>query len=315
MPSLWKKFTIPQRRLEDYPLHEKRRGIEKNMERQVQMKGTGFENKKLLHRLLKWGLKTLKLSEQGLYNVLNLKVVEKTFLLSNFPKKLDGLRILHLSDMHLDGVPGLLESLQKLLPTLEYDLCVITGDFRFGKRTFSKKEIEPSLELLKSIDAPLGTYAVLGNHDFIEQVPYFEKAGMRVLLNESLPLDEEENLWLLGVDDPHLYFCNDLPEAQKNLPEDVCKILLVHSPEIVEEAEESGVDLYLCGHTHGGQIRLPIIGAPFSNARCKRKYAFADFNEGEMQGYTHNGTGASSVAARFKCPSEVVIHTLKNEKA
>ena len=134
---------------------------------------------------------------------------------------------------------------------------------------------------------------------------------MKILLNESFSLGN--NLTLVGVDDPHLFKCEDFSEAFKGVPGKDIKIVLVHSPECIKEAAEFKADLYLCGHTHGGQIGLPLIGKPFTNSRSPRKVASGEFEYNGMQGYTHNGTGASSVAARFNCPSEIVIHTLKGK--
>ena len=301
-------------RLQTYAQLQKRMAVQKKMQLNETVQGTGFENKKLMHRLLKGGLKYCGLANRGLENILRLQVKERSIALGRLPKDLDGLRILHISDTHADGVPGLAAKLNEILPSLKYDLCILTGDFRFGKRGFHPDSMNATLEFLKSISCEYGSYAVLGNHDFIEEVAYLEEAGVRCLFNEALPLAGHDKAWLLGVDDPHLYQCDDLSLATKGIPEEDFKLLAVHSPEIVEEAAEKGVDLYLCGHTHGGQICLPFIGAVFSNARCSRKHAFDIFEEGAMQGYTHNGTGASSVAARFLSPSEVVIHTLRSVK-
>ena len=81
------------------------------------------------------------------------------------------------------------------------------------------------------------------------------------------------------------------------------KILLVHSPEIIKEAERCGYHFYLCGHTHGGQICIPGIGAVISNANCRRKFISGDWKYYKMQGYTHIGTGASCLPVRFNCPA------------
>jgi len=297
-------------RVSRYPLLQKRLAVQDKMVKKAKMKGSGFENLSVLHSVLHHGLRLFRLKERGLQNVINFQVVERDVHLEGLQPFWHGKRILHLSDTHLDGVPGLLEKLQQEIPQLKYDMCVFTGDFRFGKGAYHPANLQPTLELLALIKAPLGIYGVLGNHDFIEQVPALEEHRMKVLLNESLDLGH--GLTLIGVDDPHLYRCSDLEAAMSDVKEDDLKLLLVHSPEIVEEAERAGVDWYLCGHTHGGQISLPLFGPPFSNARCSRKFAFGEFLYGRMQGYTHNGTGASSVAARFSCPSEIVIHTLKS---
>lgn len=298
-------------RLSSYKNLQKRLDVQEKMCAKASIKGSGFENLSFLHGLLRKGLKVFGLEERGLRNIIDFRLVENDLSVSGLDPFWEGKRILHLSDTHLDGIPGLLEKLQEEFPKLKYDLCFYTGDFRFGKAAFHPAQLAPTLQLLDVIDAPLGVYGILGNHDFIEQVEPLEEKGMRVLLNESVDLGN--NLYLAGVDDPHLYMCEDLDEAFIDIPEESASILLVHSPECVEEAVKKKADIYLCGHTHGGQIGLPIIGKPFTNARSKRKYSSGHFEYGGMQGYTHNGTGASSVPARFNCPSEVVIHTLKRK--
>ena len=301
--------SIPkQERLQQYPLLQKRLEVQQQIILKKKLKGSGFENFSFLHKYLRKGLKVTGLEKRGLENVINFKVIERQVNFKNLDPYWQGKRILHLSDTHLDGVPGLLEKLLIEIPKLQYDMCIFTGDFRFGKAQLHPAELQPTLDLLEVIDAPLGTFGILGNHDFVEQVPALEKHGMRILLNENIPLGN--GISLIGVDDPHLYKCDDISAAMKGVNDDDIKILLVHSPEIVEEAAQKNIDWYLCGHTHGGQIALPVVGPPFSNARCARKFAFGEFEYCGMRGYTHNGTGASSVAVRFSCPSEVVIHTL-----
>ena len=245
---------------------QKRLAVQQLMINKTKIKGTGFENLSALHSVLRVGLKVMKLEERGLNNVLDCKLVERDLSLPNLDPFWQGKKILHLSDTHLDGIPGLLEVIVNAVQNLSYDLCVITGDFRFGKGAFHPASMAPTLEMLDAINAPLGFYGVLGNHDFIEQVDYLEENGMRVLLNESADLGH--NLWLAGVDDPHLYECDDIPAAVHGIPETASKVLLVHSPERVREAQKVGFHAYLCGHTHGGQISLPVLGRPFSNARC-----------------------------------------------
>jgi uncharacterized protein len=295
-------------RMADYPLLKKRLLVQQEMIDKKKRRGSGFENLSLFHGWLRQGLKVLGLEKRGRQNVVDFKIIERELPLGNVGQFWHGKRILHLSDTHLDGIPELLDRLLQELPKLTYDLCILTGDFRFGKGAYHPTSMVPTSEMLSVIQAPLGTYAVLGNHDFIEQVDDLEKCGVQVLMNESVDLGH--NLYLAGVDDPHMYCCDDLQAALDGIPDSAVKILLAHSPEKVKEAAAVGVDVYLCGHTHGGQIGLPFVGAPFKNARCSRKFAFGEFEYRGMQGYTHRGTGASSVAARFNCPSEIIIYTL-----
>jgi uncharacterized protein len=91
------------------------------------------------------------------------------------------------------------------------------------------------------------------------------------------------------------------------VPEETFKVLLVHTPELVAEAETHGIDLYLCGHTHGGQICVPFLGPVISGANCPRRYIRGAWRHKRMQGYTSAGVGVSVVPVRFFCPPEIVV--------
>ena len=112
---------------------------------------------------------------------------------------------------------------------------------------------------------------------------------------------------VVGLDDPHYYGCDDLPGALQGVPEETFKVLLVHSPELVAEAETHGIGLYLCGHTHGGQICVPFLGPVISGANCSRRYIRGAWRHKRVQGYTSAGVGVSVVPVRFFCPPEIVV--------
>jgi uncharacterized protein len=96
----------------------------------------------------------------------------------------------------------------------------------------------------------------------------------------------------------------------KGLRADEVKLLLVHSPEIIPEAARAGVDYYLCGHTHGGQMCLPGSVPLLTNASCARKYVGGVWQHENMAGYTSRGTGSSCLPVRFCCPPEITVHRL-----
>jgi predicted MPP superfamily phosphohydrolase len=132
--------------------------------------------------------------------------------------------------------------------------------------------------------------------------------GVRMLINESIAVGPvHEPVWVIGVDDPHLYGCDDLKTAMQNVPKRGFKLLLAHTPEIFEEANKAGIDLYLTGHTHAGQIRLPAIGALIQLADSPRAFSFGHWRHGSMQGYTTAGLGCSLLPVRFNCPPEIVV--------
>ncbi|MHC4946106.1 MAG: metallophosphoesterase, partial [Planctomycetota bacterium] len=92
------------------------------------------------------------------------------------------------------------------------------------------------------------------------------------------------------------------------------KVLAVHTPELFQEASDAGIDLYLCGHTHGGQICLPWIGPVLLNSHCPRRLTRGRWKQGSMQGYTSTGAGSSMVPLRFNCAPEIALIELKKGK-
>ena len=257
---------------------------------------------------LKLGLQLSGLYSRGVANAIS--PIVRTIKLS-FPDlvpELAGLRILHLSDFHIEGTKGLSKALVPILSKLEPDICVMTGDFRFEDSGPCEPLYPLMQQVIGSIGAPLGIFGILGNHDTSEIAYRLEEMGVRMLINESVEINiEGAPLWLVGVDDPFDYRCDDLAGAMAGVPRDSFRVLLAHAPELYEEAAASGIDLYLSGHTHAGQIRLPGIGSIRHNARCPRAYTFGHWEHGAMQGYTSAGVGCSSLPVRFGCPPEIVM--------
>lgn len=248
------------------------------------------------------------LYRRGLRNALKLQVRCVKLGFRNLPKAFDGFRILHLADLHIDGMEGLTEVVAETVSACEVDLCVMTGDYRF--ETYgSCAAVYPRIQKIHSeIRAECGVLAILGNHDAAEMAFEFEKYGIRMLVNEAIELRRQgQSLWIAGVDDPHKYECDDLPLALEEPPLNDFKILLAHTPEMFQEASYSGVDLYLAGHTHAGQVALPFLGAPIQNADCPREFVQGHWRYRDMQGYTSAGVGCSMLPIRFNCPPEIVI--------
>jgi predicted MPP superfamily phosphohydrolase len=261
--------------------------------------------------LLKTSLKATGLWPIAVRNSNNYRIVEHSVPLPHLPEAFDGFRILHLSDLHIEGMIDKGQSLQTTLSTLQYDLCVLTGDFRF--RTFGSydKTLRLTENLVKTIHAPFGVTGILGNHDWLEMVPGLEQCGIRMLLNEAQALEKgSEAIWLLGLDDVHYYETGDLDKAIGAAPTDAVRILLVHSPEIIPEAFTAGMDLYLCGHSHGGQICLPGGKPIITHCRCPRSYKAGPWQHESMRGYTSRGVGTSLFPIRLFCQPEIIIHTL-----
>jgi predicted MPP superfamily phosphohydrolase len=256
-------------------------------------------------------LRATRLRKRAHSEFLHPQVVEREVWIDGMPEVWDGYRILHLSDLHLDADPEFPRHLTELVRHLRFDQCVLTGDYHDRIEEDVSQSLEAMQLLLEVLGpAPLG---VLGNHDLIEQVAFLEHHGLRLLLNESLLLKRGGHcLAVVGVDDPHFFRSHDLRRALAGVPEKIPRILLAHSSELYEEAAQAGIDLYLCGHTHGGQLCLPGGRAVIHNARAPRRMLAGAWQHRGMQAYTSRGAGACGLSARLFCPGEITIHTLRS---
>ncbi|MCC5858042.1 MAG: metallophosphoesterase family protein [Ectothiorhodospiraceae bacterium] len=267
------------------------------------------ENSVLVLRLLQLGLRATGLYDKGRRNARRLRLRRRRLRLPGLPRPLHGVRILHLSDLHLDMHPEFPAVLRERLRSLEYELCVITGDFRYQTWGSSEPALAAVARIMEVIRAPV--YCVLGNHDPLGMVPELERMGLRVLLNEAAVwTGRDVPLAVAGIDDPHYFRLHDPVQARAGIPAEVPALLLSHSPEPYQEAADAGYQALLCGHTHGGQICLPG-GAPLvTNARCPRRYCRGAWTYGDLRGYTTAGVGASVMDVRFNCPPELILHIL-----
>src|SRR5690606_32886190 len=189
------------------------------------------------------------------------------------------------------------------------DLCVLTGDYRqltFGPVKAALSGMAMLREAIRD-DA----YAVLGNHDSVRMVPALEDMGYRLLMNEMVPQERDGGmLYLAGVDASHYYNVHNLHRAVGTHAAGASSLLLSHTPEILCYAQQTAYDIFLCGHTHGGQICLPG-GIPITlDSDCPRRLGRGSWRVNGMQGYTSPGAGTSVLNVRLNCPPEVTIHTL-----
>ncbi len=261
--------------------------------------------------VLEAGLRLTGFYHRGKKNALAPIVRHITVKVAELPPALEGFQILHLSDFHIDGTPGLEQALIPLLNKLEPDVCVMTGDYRFEDHGPCERVYPHMRRIVSNIRTRWGTYGVLGNHDTSEIAVEFERIGVRMLVNESVAIGDTP-LWLVGIDDPFDYQCHDLAKAVEAVPESAFRVLLAHAPEVFEEAVQAGIHLYLAGHTHAGQIRLPGFGAIRRNAKCPRALVHGLWRYKSLQGYTSAGVGCSSVPVRFGCPPEIALIELQS---
>jgi hypothetical protein len=225
---------------------------------------------------------------------------------------LEGFKIVHMSDLHLHPYIQL-EFVQKAVAmanALQPDLVVFTGDYVL-ERADSIFELAPALAAL---NPRFGIFTVLGNHDLWTDAEVvrtgLQQAGLPVLINEGITLSVGNGpLYLAGLDDGWSGY-PDLRAALDKLPAGAPTILLAHEPDLADDAALDGrVSLQLSGHTHGGQVRLPGIGAPIL-PRLGKKYDQGLHRVGEMYVYTTRGVGLIGPPIRFNCPPEITEITL-----
>lgn len=262
--------------------------------------------------VIRGSLRLTGLHERGRRNALAIAVTRNEVGLRRVPRGFEGFTLLHLSDLHVDISADFLDALIARVASLDYDLCVLTGDYR--ARTFGP--FDAALEGLARLRPHLrgAVYAVLGNHDSVRMVPSMEAMGYSVLFDEWRKIERGgEAVCLAGIDDvPSRHGC-DLRPLARGMPDLAASILLSHRPRPYRQAAEAGFSFMLSGHTHGGQFCLPG-GIPVLT-HGERAFARGAWRHRDMLGYTSVGAGSCVVAARFNCPPEVTLHRLRRQGA
>jgi predicted MPP superfamily phosphohydrolase len=308
-----------------YEDREKRIGkpaLVNRLEKQAQQESKQvFQRKNLMNpdriplffETVKFILKTLRLYDRGHRQFLDLKVLTNEVTFENLPPGLDGLRILQLSDLHLDLEPKLTPVILELLTGLEYDLAVITGDYRDDTRGSVMACLPFMRQICDALSPPV--FGILGNHDPIELVHALEAMGLPMLINETVVYEKNgHHLYLSGIDDPHYYEGHDFDILKGTVPDGAFSILLSHAPETHKQALEQNYDFVLAGHTHGGQICLPGGIVIMHNGDCPSYMLAGSWDYQSTKGYTSRGTGGCRLPVRFSCPPEITIHVLRNEE-
>lgn len=268
-----------------------------------------FEHE-VIKPILKSVLGVTGLYAAGVRNASRPVLREFTFIVENLPRAFDGYRLLHLADLHIDSVPGLAQSIAEALSGVQADLVLMTGDYRF-ETTGPCDAVWPGMQEILSALSPVdGIFGILGNHDSSEMAYPLEDMGVQLLINDAIRIRRgSDHIFLAGVDDTYDYRTHDLERALEFVPPESFQILMAHTPDLYREASEAGTDVYLCGHTHAGQVRLPLIGSVIQNSDAPRKYTHGHWRHRRMHGYTSAGLGCSMMPIRFNCPPEIVrIH-------
>ncbi len=297
-------------------VHARQRlGIESERDYRV-FSGAGrffhLENWYSAHALIRNVLRCTGLYSRGLRNALKIRRTDHPVALPNLPAAFSGLRILHLTDLHIDMSVELAHAIIESVRDVDYDICVLTGDYRFALTGEIEATLEGMARLRASLKDPV--YAVLGNHDSVRMLPELENMRISVLMNEHVQIQRgSDSIFLAGIDDAHFFGVGNIQKALTDVPPEAVTILLSHTPEVYRQAAHAGVDLLLSGHTHGGQICLPG-GYPVTlDARLPRHMGRGRWQFQQMIGYTSAGAGASIVGVRLNCPAEITLHTLTSQ--
>jgi len=251
-----------------------------------------------------------------------LNTTHRTIKSSHLPPNTSPIRLLHLSDFHVERLTRREAHVLELIQEANPDLIVITGDYlnlSYVNEPTARDEVR---KLLAKIDAPFGVYATLGSPpvDPRNTTPSLFDGldNIRLLQDEVAVLDLGEGctLALLGMDCEH-----DLDidaETFKKLadlaPPDSTRVLLYHSPELMPQVQQYPIDLYLCGHTHGGQVRVPGYGAIITSSALGKRYEMGPYVENDTTLYISRGIGLEGLSAprmRLFCPPEIILFTLK----
>jgi len=250
------------------------------------------------------------------------QLVQLTLPIKRLSAQWDGLRIVQLSDFHYDdyfSVVPLRKSIEIVNP-LQPDLILLTGDFVTapafsGDKKKAASVIESCAQLLAQLRARIGLFACLGNHDVatdaIHILNVLQSHNIKVLRNRSEPLEKDgKRLWLAGIDDV-IEGSADLDVTLKSIPPDEPVVLMAHEPDFATRVAKYPVDLQLSGHSHGGQVRIPFIGAPVL-PELGLKFPKGLYQVGGLTLYTNVGIGTVRLPVRFHCPPEITLFTLKS---
>ncbi len=248
------------------------------------------------------------------------EVIEHTVKLPNLADSFHGMRLVQISDVHFHEfseayyIRDVVERVNKLKP----DMVLLTGDFVTDgplPHAFARAQTNPCAEVLQKLECP-HRYAVMGNHDAEVGVSFVIDAltahDIPVLENQYVPIERDgRRFWLAGAANVTSHMARlELAVPPKTIRGDDPVILMAHEPDFLDHvAQYGGVDFMVSGHTHGGQVRLPLVG-PLILPPLGRKYVEGFFQRGQTRLYVNRGLGTVGLPVRFMCRPEITVFTL-----
>lgn len=256
-----------------------------------------------------------------------IEIKNLTMKLPHLDPAFGGIRLVQISDFHL-GQWIDKERLERVLQlTLEQspDYIIMTGDY-VEYRPYGRPNIwttyEESFDIIRSsflsLSSVCPTLAILGNHDHRVNVDWVEgalkEANVTVMRNSVHTIQRGSSQLHIAAVDDIIYGMDRLDTVMESLPADGAAILLAHEPDFADTSAATGrFDLQLSGHTHGGQINLPLIGPPIL-PELGKKYTSGMYHVNDMVVYTNRGVGVTTVNARFNCRPEITVFDIESEK-
>ncbi len=231
--------------------------------------------------------------------------------LRNLPLSFEGVKLVQLSDIHHGPYIPLsyVEDCVKKVNALNPDIIVLTGDFVSRSKTY----IAPCVEILKTLNAKRGVFAVPGNHDYWVDISRtkeaFNRAGIPLFFNRHTVLWKNGEKAALGGLDDLWVGKPDFHETFKGVDAHTVKILMMHNPDLFENLPFP-LDFIMAGHTHGGQVSLPFFGPPIVPSIYGKKYAAGLFHNSMGMMYVNRGLGMITPPVRFRVPPEITLFTL-----
>lgn len=251
----------------------------------------------------------------GFWEVSQIRIRRQTISLPNLSPAFAGKSIAVLADFHHGPFVGIdfIRGAVALAQSLNADAYALVGDFAH-KGSHTAQQLPACLDAVSQLRAPLGVFAVPGNHDMQNSGQVYRDSIQRTsitdLTNRAIPITiGDETLWFAGVDD--LWWGQpDLKVALNGVTQNAAVVLFSHNPDFAESGPDPRVGLMLSGHTHGGQVYLPGLGAPWLPSRYGKKYGGGLVNGPQSQVYVSRGLGEAGVPVRLNCPPEINLLTL-----
>ena len=241
----------------------------------------------------------------------NIQIEKIDIEIENLHEDFNGVKIVHLTDFHSFGFNEKEKRVIEIVNEINPNFVFITGDFVDTKTKDFDSCARFWKELSKQYDGRI--FGVLGNHDLNSLEKSLEENDIVILNNENRKIFQGDgSAYLIGVNDPDTHRDN-LGKAMLGAEENIPKILLAHSPDIIDDIGDKKIDLILVGHTHGGQVKIPFITPFWVPTEYHGKFASGLFEIDNTYMYVNKGIGMTALQMRFNCPPEIAVIELKKK--